>query len=95
MSTYKKNIERERESTYQVEIKGFRVIFEDRVFTVCERKNNTVEKPRYYLYDTVNKYYLSSLYPTSEPNRYFFDVRGDGKFLITFYPDSTYKIEEL
>jgi hypothetical protein len=78
-----------------LDLYGYKFIFENQTFTILKRKKNLEKKPTYYCLNLDTKYYLSSLYPSSKPNTYFFDVKDDGEYLITFYPDKTYKIEEL
>ncbi|HON83362.1 MAG TPA: hypothetical protein PLI22_04415 [Caldisericia bacterium] len=72
-----------------------KIIFRGLTFSILERKHLKDNKPKYYLFNIENKYYLSSLYETGENNTYYFDVRDDGKYLLKFNEDGTYKIEEL
>lgn len=79
------------------DIKGLRIVFNNEVFTVLERKNELNKKPKYYLYDLKDKVFLSSLYPSGETNTYLFDIKGDGRYLVRFYSQGSqgYEIEKL
>jgi len=82
------------------DIKGFKVVFNGKVWTVLKRKNDLGKKPAYYLYDTRNKTYLSSLYHTGETNTFIFDVKETKEqYLIRFFNNEGnnegYEIEPL
>ncbi len=79
---------------YSSEIEGRKIVFNGSVYTVLKRKNELDKKPPYYLLDLNNKLYLSSLYPAGESNAYIFDVRGDGHYILRFYPNG-YEIERI
>ncbi len=82
-----------------LELKGLVFIFGGNRQVVLKRKNELDKKPQYYVFDLTTKKYLSSLYPTGEPNTYLFDIKGDGSYLIRFFKTEdngiTYKIESL
>ena len=66
-------------------LRGFKVFFQNRVYTVLERKNGLETKPRFFLFDLESKRFLSSLYPTGEQGAFIFDVKETGEsYLIRF-----------
>lgn len=80
------------------EPKGLKISFQGITYTILKRKKQDF-KPQFYLLDLENKTYLSSLYPSREPNTYLFDVKDDGKYLLRLIVEGEtykgYEIEEL
>lgn len=78
--------------------KGLKIVFNQSVATVLERKKGLERKTKFYLFDTHTKTYISNLYLISKVENsgsltetYYFDYK-DKKYLLKFNSDGTYEI---
>ncbi len=83
---------------FNIDIKGTVFNFDGNKQVILKRKKGLDKKPLYYVFNLTSKKYLSSLYPTGEPNAYLFDIRGSyNSYMIKFFNEGgniTYKIEK-
>lgn len=68
-----------------INIRGLKVLFKSRTYTVLTRKKTTSKKPEFFLFDLENKVFLSSLY-WAGTDTYIFDDRLH-KYQIEFYKE--------